>query len=85
MCIVLDNWVCGNFIWADEPIAKALGIFQTGLSINNSLCGKLVSSLEFPIKMVEVNSVSYFIPDFNLWSSELDKFTFKMLYWVILY
>ena len=39
-----------NFILADEPFAKALRIFETCALVNNNLCGKLVSSLEFPIK-----------------------------------
>ena len=43
-------------ILADEPFAKALRIFKTCVSFNKNLCGKLVSSLEFPIKFDE----SYF-------------------------
>ena len=27
-CTILDNWVFGNFILADEPFAKALQIFK---------------------------------------------------------
>ena len=30
-------------------------------------------------------SVPFFIPDFNLLFWKLDNFTFKVLYWVILY
>ena len=44
---------------------------------------KLVLSVEFPIKIDErfkVNSVPFFIAYFNLLSSELDSFTFNMLY-----
>ena len=33
----------------------------------------------------KVISVPFFMPDFNWLSSELDNFTFKVLYWVILY
>ena len=33
----------------------------------------------------KVTSVSFFIPDFNLLNWELDNFTLKLLYWVILY
>ena len=40
--IILDNWVFENFILADEPFAKALQIFETCVSVNNNLCGKLV-------------------------------------------
>ena len=50
---------------------------------NNSLCGKLVSLLESPIKFGErfkVTSVPYFVSDFNLLSCELDNFTFNVLY-----
>ena len=53
---------------ADEPIAKALQILETCVSVSNSLCGKLVLSLKFPIKFderFEVTSVPFFIPDFN--------------------
>ena len=45
--------------------------------------GKLVSSLEFPIKFDEifkVTSLSFCIPDFNLFKFELDHFTFKVLH-----
>ena len=50
--------------------------------------GKLVSTLEFPIKFDEafkVTLVSFVIADFNLLSCELDNAAFKVLYWVILY
>ena len=49
---------------------------------------KLYSSLELPITFDErfkVTSVPFFIPDFNLLSCEWGNFTFKVLYWVILY
>ena len=39
-----------NFILADEPFGKAVETLETCVSVNNSLCGKFVSSLEFPIK-----------------------------------
>ena len=71
-------------------------IFQPGIltqykqsqQANNSLCGQLVSSLEFPIKFVErfkVMSVPFLIPETKLLSYESDNFTFKVLYWVILF
>ena len=44
-----------------------------GISVNNNLCGKLVSSLELPFKFDEkfnVTSVPFFIADFNLLSCE---------------
>ena len=72
-----------NFILADEQFAKALESLETCVSINNSLCGKLISSLESPItfgEIFKVSSVSFSIPDFNLISCELDSFTLKVLY-----
>ena len=80
--IILDKWVFENFILADERFAKALRIFETFVSVNNSLLEKLVSSLEFPVKFDErfkVTSVPFFILDFNILSWELDNFTFKVL------
>ena len=82
-CTILDNWVFENFILADEASAKALRIFETCVSLHNNLCGKLVSSVELPIKFDErckVNSVPFFIPDFNLLRCELDSFKFNVLY-----
>ena len=55
---------------------------------NNNLCGKLFSSLEWLTTFGEsfkVISVPFFIPNFNLLSWEIDNYTFKVLYWVILY
>ena len=43
-CTILHNWVFENFILPDKPFAKALPIFETYVSVNNILCGKLVSS-----------------------------------------
>ena len=77
-----------NLILADEPFVKALQIFETCVWANNDLCGKLFSSLEFPIKFDEsfqVTSVRFFNSDSNLLRWELDHFTFKVLYWVFLY
>ena len=74
-CIILENWVFENFVLADKVFAKALQIFETCVSVNNSSCGKLVSSLEFPIKFDEgfkVTSIPFFIPDFILLRSELE-------------
>ena len=82
-CIILDNCTLENFILADEPFAKALRIFETCVLFSNNLCGKLVSSLELPIKFdewFEVTSVPFFIADFSLLSYELDNFTFNVLY-----
>ena len=48
---------------------------------------KKILCKELPIKFdkrFKVTSVSSFIPDFNLLSCDLDSFTFKVFYWVIL-
>ena len=49
-CTNLDNWVFENFILVDKSVAKTLRIFKTCVLVNNNLWGKLVSSLELPIK-----------------------------------
>ena len=82
-CIILDNGVFENVILADEAFAKALQIFETCVSVNNNLCGKLVSSLDSQTAFDErfkFTWVPFFIPDFNLLSCELDNFTLKVLY-----
>ena len=88
-CTILARWkVFGNFVLADKLFAKALQSLEICVSVNNNLCGKLVSSLEFPItfdKRFKVTSVVKFNPYFNLLRYELDNFTFKLSYWVILY
>ena len=41
-------------------------MFESCLSVNDNLCGKLVSSLEFPIKFDErfkVTSLTFFIAE----------------------
>ena len=52
-CMILSNWAFENFMLADEPFAKALRIFETCVSVNDNLCGKSVSSLEFLIEFDE--------------------------------
>ena len=47
---ILCNWVFDNFILAEELFEKALRSFETCLPVNNSLCGKLFSSLESPTR-----------------------------------
>ena len=85
-CIILDNWVFGNLISADEWIAKALRRFETCLLVNNNLWEKLVSSSPIIFDVIlKTTSVSFFIVDLNLLSCEFDSFTFKLLYCVILY
>ena len=47
-CPILCNWVFDNFILAEELFAKALPSFETCvLYVNNKLCRKLFSSLEY--------------------------------------
>ena len=48
-CTIFDNWVFENLISTDELLANALRIFKTCLLVNNNLCGKLDSSLDWPI------------------------------------
>ena len=87
-CTFLDNWIFEDFILANEPFTKALQIFETCVLVNNNLCGKLVSSLEFRIKFDErfkVTSVPLLISDFNLLSCKLGNFTFNVLSWVVSY
>ena len=73
---------------ANEPFAKDLRISETCVLVANNLCGKLVSLLNFLIKLDErfkFASVPFFIADFGLLSCELGNFTFNVLYRVILY
>ena len=42
-----------KFILANKPFAKALGVFETCVSVNNNLYEKLVSSLVLQIKFDE--------------------------------
>ena len=46
----LNFW---NYILDGKPFKKPFRIFETCVSVNNKLYGKLVSSLEFPIKFDE--------------------------------
>ena len=87
-CIISDGWVFDNFLLADEVFAKALSSLETSVSVNYSLCIHLVSSLEEPITFDEwfkrFISVLFFIPDFDLLSYEIDSFTFKLYFDIIL-
>ena len=87
-CLILCNWVFDNFILAEELIAKALQSLETCVLANNNLWGKWLSSLESPTAFDEsfkIYVIPFLIPGFNLLSCELDKVTFAVLYWVILY
>ena len=69
--IILCNSVFDNFISAEEVFAKALRSFETCVLVNNNLCGKLFSSLEFPTifgERFKVTLVPFFIADFKLLS-----------------
>ena len=82
------NWVFGNYLLAEELFAKDLQSFEICVLVNKNLCGKLFSSLESPKVfdgIFKVTSVLFFIPDFVLLSYELNNFTFKALYRIILY
>ena len=71
--------------FAGELFEKALQSLETCVLVDNTLCGKLSSSLESPPtidKIFKVTSVPFFILGFNLVNCELDNFTFKLLYWV---
>ena len=48
--MILGNWAFENFILADESFEKALRNFETSISVNNNLCGKLGTAVELPIK-----------------------------------
>ena len=49
---ILCNSIFDNFMFAYKPFAKALRSFEICVLVNNSLCGKLFSSLESPTIMV---------------------------------
>ena len=60
----------------DCPFAKALRIFESCVLVNNSLCRKVVSWLELPLKFDErfkVISVPFFIANCNLLRCELEQ------------
>ena len=83
---ILGNWVFDNFILADELFPKTLQNPETYISVNKSLCGKLVSSLESPItfdEKLKVVSLTFFIPDFDLLSHKLESLScyIESLYW----
>ena len=53
--------------------------FETCVLFNNNLCRKLFSSLESPITLdgsFRFTSVPFLIPNFKLFSCELDSFRF---------
>ena len=84
-----------NLILAGELFAKIFTNPWNCVLVNNNLCGKLCSSLESPTTLDErckATSVLlyykvtflFFVSDFSQLRCDLDNFTFKMLYWVIL-
>ena len=91
---ILCNWFFDNFILAEKLFAKAFRSFETCILVNNNLCEQLFSSLEAPITLAspktfgeifKATSVTFFNPGFILLGYEVDSFTFKVFYWVILY
>ena len=82
---ILCNWVFDNFILADDLFAEALQSFETYVLVNNTIYVEYYSHHYNHQQHFEVTSTPFFIPNFNLLSCELDNFTFKVLYWVILY
>ena len=84
----LDSWVFDIFVLADEAFATALRAIETCALVNNNLNEKLFESLELQIIFYErfkVTWIPFLIPDFNLSSWKLDNFSFRVLYWVILF
>ena len=82
-CHILWNGAFNNFILAEESFAKALQRFEICVLLIKNLCGKCFSSLESRTifdESFKVTSVLIFIPDLNLFSCELENFTFKVLY-----
>ena len=68
--------------------AKALRSLETCALVINNLWGKIFSPLESPAKFYDIFKViseTFFVPGFVLLICELDNFTFKVLYRVILY
>ena len=66
-CAISGNWVFQDFILADEPLAKALRIFEACVLVKNNLFAKLVSWLESTTAFDEsfrVTWVSFFYPEF---------------------
>ena len=81
-CTILDSWDFEKNLLVVKPFLKALQIFQTCVLVNNNLCEKLVSLLASPVIFDEkfrFTWVSFFIPDFNLLSCELENFMCKVL------
>ena len=79
---ILGSWVFDNFILADELFPKTLQNPETYISVNKSLCGKLVSSLESPITFEKSCFINIFYSWFWFIKSWIRKF--KLLYWVII-
>ena len=80
----LCKWVFDDFMLAEELFAKSFRSLETCVLIiiyeeNYS------RHYDHQQHLMKVTSVPFFIPDFDFLSRELDIFTFKVLYWVILY
>ena len=60
-------------------VAKKLRSFEFSVLVNNNLCGKLALSMKSSTtfdESFEVTAVTFFIPDFNSLSCELDNSTY---------
>ena len=66
-CLILCNWVFGNFILADKLFVKALRKLYTCVlaNDNDNLCGNLVSSFWLFDERFKVTLVPFFILDFD--------------------
>ena len=81
--LILWNWVFSNFTLAGEVFSKALRSVKTCVLVNKNVSAKFYSPLKSSKifdKCIKATSVPFFIPDFDLSSCKIDKFTFKVLY-----
>ena len=80
-CPIFCNLVFDNFILPDEPFAKALWSLEACALVNNNFIRITIN--------IWRNFQSYFstifFPDIDLLSCELEHFTFKVRYWIILF
>ena len=82
---IWDNSVFDNLISVDKLFTKALRRLANCLLVSNNSCGKFYHQDYQSYLMIISTSVLFFIADFNLLSCQFDNFTFKLLYWGILY
>ena len=81
-CTILETWVFGNFILADEFLAKALRRYMIWL-VSNILCANIAFSLlQSAIIFDDSLSSLIFVVEFNPLVVSLIT---TLLYWIILY